>query len=73
MRTAGRFVPVPEHAYPPIEQGAVVMRDTAHQQAAVDFFHYLLSPAGQALLEKGGLGPAAPKRTNAPAVPANAR
>ncbi len=57
MQQAGRFVPVPEGSYPPIEQGAVVMRNSAHKQAALDFLRYLESPAGRALLASGGLGP----------------
>jgi molybdate transport system substrate-binding protein len=55
MRQAGRFVPVPRNSYPPIEQGAVVMRNSAHQQAALDFLRYLQSPGGRALLVVGGL------------------
>jgi molybdate transport system substrate-binding protein len=73
MQAAGRFVPVPEDAYPPIEQGAVVIRSASHKQAALGCLRYLLSSAGQTLLEKGGLGPAVPNAANAPASSANAR
>lgn len=57
MEAAGRSVPVPGNSYPPIEQGAVVMRKAADQSAALDFLHYLLSPAGQRILTASGLEP----------------
>ncbi len=60
LENAGRFVPVPASAYPPIEQGAVVMRNAAHKQAALDFLNYLQSSAGRALLESSGLEAPAP-------------
>jgi molybdate transport system substrate-binding protein len=55
LKSAGRFVPVPPGAYPPIEQGAVVMRNAAHRQTALDFLQYLQSSAGRALLVSNGL------------------
>lgn len=55
LTNAGRFVPVPPTAYPAIEQGAVILRNAAHKQAASDFLHYLQSPAGLALLASSGL------------------
>jgi molybdate transport system substrate-binding protein len=55
LKSAGRFVPVPPSAYPPIEQGAVVMRNAAHRQTAFDFLQYLQSSAGRALLVANGL------------------
>lgn len=56
MQSAGRFVLVPANAYPPLEQGAVVMRNAAQRKAAIDFLGYLQSPAGRALLVARGLG-----------------
>jgi len=55
LEHAGRFVPVPPSAYPPIEQGAVILRNAAHKQAARGFLQYLQSPAGRALLSSSGL------------------
>lgn len=55
MQHAGRFVPVPRNAYPPIEQGAVVVRNSARKQTALAFLRYLQSPAGSALLQSRGL------------------
>jgi molybdate transport system substrate-binding protein len=59
MQQAGRFVAVPASAYPPILQGAVVMRNASNKQTALDFLHYLQSPAGRNLLATGGLVPPA--------------
>ncbi len=60
MQQAGRFVPVPKNAYPPIEQGAVILRNSANKQAALDFLHDLESPSGRASLQSSGLEPAPP-------------
>jgi molybdate transport system substrate-binding protein len=57
MRHAGRFVAVPVHAYPPILQGAVVLRHAPNQTTALAFLHFLQSPAGRSLLANGGLIP----------------
>ncbi len=59
MQQAGRFVAVPASAYPPILQGAVVLRNASAKQTALDFLRYLQSPAGRNLLATGGLVPAA--------------
>lgn len=59
MQQAGRFVAVPVSAYPPILQGAVVLRNASDKQTALDFLQYLQSPAGRNLLATGGLVPAA--------------
>jgi len=61
LQSAGRFVPVPASAYPPLEQGAVVMRHAAHKQAALEFLRYLQTPGGRALLVSGGLNAPAQK------------
>lgn len=52
---AGKFVPVPPQSYPPIEQGAVVLRRAANRRAALTFLGYLQSPPGSALLNAHGL------------------
>lgn len=52
---AGKFVPVPPQSYPPIEQGAVVLRRAANRRAALAFLGYLQSPPGNALLNAHGL------------------
>ena len=59
MQQAGRFVAVPVSAYPPILQGAVILRNASDKQTALEFLHYLQSPAGRNLLTTGGLVPPA--------------
>lgn len=59
MQQAGRFVAVPVSAYPPILQGAVVLRNASNKQTALDFLRYLQSSAGRNLLATGGLVPPA--------------
>jgi len=59
MEHAGSFVAVPVSAYPPILQGAVVLRNSSHKQTALDFLRYMQSPAGRNLLATGGLAPPA--------------
>ncbi len=68
MQQAGRFVAVPVSGYPPILQGAVVLRNASHKQMALDFLHYLQSPAGRNLLATGGLVPPAQYRSTTRAV-----
>ncbi len=60
MQQAGRYVVVPVNSYPPIDQGAVVLRNAAHAQAARKFLEYLQSPAGRKLLAASGLDVPAP-------------
>jgi molybdate transport system substrate-binding protein len=55
MQQAGRFVAVPVSSYPPILQGAVVLRNASDKQMALDFLQYLQSPPGRSLLASGGL------------------
>ena len=59
MQQGGRFVAVPASSYPPILQGAVVLRNASDKQTALDLLHYMQSPAGRNLLATGGLVPPA--------------
>jgi len=58
LSASGSYFTIPRDLYPPIEQGAVIVSATAQRPAAVRFLQYLLSPAVQAELQKGGLTPA---------------
>jgi len=55
MRQAGTFVLVPTDAYPPLEQGAVILKKAAHRSQALDFLAYMQSAAGRVLLNSNGL------------------
>lgn len=47
--------------YPPVEQGAVLMRKAPQQMAATGLLLFLLSPKGRAVLQQYGLTPPSPK------------
>jgi len=55
LRADGNYIAIPASAYPPIEQGAVVIKDSPQSAAAQNFLHWVLSPQGQSLLAAGGL------------------
>ncbi len=57
MSSAGTWFVVPRELYPPIEQGAVIIRSTKHQAEARKLIDYLLSAPVQAQLAAGGLTP----------------
>jgi molybdate transport system substrate-binding protein len=50
----GRFVEVDERLHGPIDQAIAVIKDSRRQDSARSFVSYVLSPAGQALLERYG-------------------
>jgi len=54
MKDKGRYVEVPVAVYPPIEQAAVVLKSSAHQDIARQFIEYLKTPAIQELLRGYG-------------------
>jgi molybdate transport system substrate-binding protein len=58
LRQEGHFVPVPAKDYPPILQGAVVIKKSANAKAAHQFLSFLASPGIARQLEAGGLAPA---------------
>jgi molybdate transport system substrate-binding protein len=49
---------LPASAHPPIVQSGGVVTGSSRQAQARAFLHFLLSPAGQAILHSGGLSPA---------------
>lgn len=58
LKASGHFVAVPGGDYPPILQGAVVVKGSANAKAAHRFLTYLASGAIARQLEAGGLAPA---------------
>jgi molybdate transport system substrate-binding protein len=54
LRGQGRYWEVPVSAYPKIEQGGVILKDSP---AAREFRDWLLSPSGRALLQQYGFSP----------------
>ena len=58
FRQLGTFVRIPPDAYPPIQQAAVIIKSSQHQQLARDFLNWLTSPTTQQQLKSFGLDPA---------------
>lgn len=58
LRDSGSYLPVPSEDYPPILQGAVVVKNSPNAPAAHRFLNFLSSPAIERRLQAGGLAPA---------------
>ena len=58
LRASGHFVRVPDEDYPPILQGAVVIRNSAAAPSAHRFLDFLAQPATRQFLAAEGLEPA---------------
>lgn len=58
LRTSGNYVEIPRDDYPPILQGAVVMKNSPNSRAAHDLLDYLLSPKAQRQFVEHGLAAA---------------
>jgi len=58
LRASGQYVLVPQDAYPPILQGAVILKHASGTQPAHRFLDFLASAPIQHQLEVGGLSPA---------------
>jgi molybdate transport system substrate-binding protein len=57
LQQIGYYVPVPQDAYPPILQGAVILKHPAGTQPAHRFIDFLASAPVQQQLEAAGLSP----------------
>jgi molybdate transport system substrate-binding protein len=57
MASGGNYFVIPRDLYPPIEQGAVIVRKSTQRVAAQKLLDYLLSAPIQAQLAKSGLTP----------------
>lgn len=60
LAAAGRYYVIPAKEYPPIEQGAVLVSNSAQRVAAKKFLVFLMSTPTQQLLRKYGLTPGRP-------------
>ena len=50
----GRIWEIPADLYPPIQQGAVVLKSAGNKAAAIEFLNFVKSTAGRTILEKHG-------------------
>ncbi|HEY1799722.1 MAG TPA: molybdate ABC transporter substrate-binding protein [Terriglobales bacterium] len=53
-RGKGKYYEVPAADYPPIQQGVVLLKSSAHKSVAVKFLNFLKTPESQALLAHFG-------------------
>jgi molybdate transport system substrate-binding protein len=58
LKNTGHYIKVPEDAYPPILQGAIVVKNSPNARAAHRFLDFLASAGVVHQLEAGGLAPA---------------
>jgi len=56
VSAVGQYIPVPSSLYPPIEQGAIVVRASRSQDAARAFVAFLTQPAARTILANAGFG-----------------
>jgi molybdate transport system substrate-binding protein len=54
MQGKGKYWVVPSDAYPPLDQGVVLMSHSPHQQDAAAFLEYVKSPEAAAVLKRYG-------------------
>ena len=54
MQAAGHYWEIPADAYPPIEQGAVMLRGGKNQERAKDFLSFIQGAEGQAMMKRYG-------------------
>jgi molybdate transport system substrate-binding protein len=54
MKTAGAYWEIPASAHPPIEQGAVILQSSKHQEAAKQFLAFVKSETGREVLTRYG-------------------
>ncbi len=58
----GKIWGIPAETYPPIDQGAVVLKSAKNKNAAHAFLEFVSSPTGRKILEKHGFAIPAPKQ-----------
>ncbi|MBI3405140.1 MAG: molybdate ABC transporter substrate-binding protein [Acidobacteria bacterium] len=54
MIEKGKYWEVPEAAYPPIEQGAIILKASKNKEGASAFLNYLRSEKGMAMMQRYG-------------------
>jgi len=54
MESQGRYWTVPDSLYPPLDQGAVLLKSAAHQAAGRKFLEFLASAQGREILARHG-------------------
>ncbi len=58
LQTDGSYIPVPKQVYPPLLQGAVILKDAKNVRAAGVLLDYMRTPEARAAMQTRGLQPA---------------
>ena len=54
MKTAGQYWEIPAVAHPPLEQGAVILKSSTHQESAKLFLEFMKGSQGQEIMKRYG-------------------
>lgn len=54
LKDQGTYWEIPAEAYPPLEQGVVILRSSTRQEQAKQFLAFMQSPQGQAIMMRYG-------------------
>ncbi|MEP7151971.1 MAG: molybdate ABC transporter substrate-binding protein [Nitrospira sp.] len=54
MKERGSFWEIPADAHPPLEQGAIILKQSKNQDAARQFLNFMKSPQGQEVMTRYG-------------------
>ena len=54
MKAKGEYWEVPQDAYPPLDQGAVIVKASKQQDSAKRFLEFMKSPTGQEIMRRYG-------------------
>lgn len=54
MKTAGIYWEIPADYHPPLEQGAIIMKQSKNQEVARQFLEFMKSPRGQEIMTRYG-------------------
>lgn len=54
MKTRGTYWEIPADAHPPLEQGAVILKSSTHQDAAKRFVEFMKGSQGQEIMKRYG-------------------
>ena len=54
MKAAGKYWEIPSEAHPPLEQGAVILKNSKHTEAARQFLEFVKGSEGQEIMRRYG-------------------
>ena len=54
MKSAGTYWQIPADAHPPLEQGAVIVKQSKNQDTARQFLAFMQGPQGQEMMTRYG-------------------